>query len=270
MAFKQKCIINSFELWTQLENKSVIHILTVVILYPQNKVSTGVADGFHCNARVFFNGCLGKQLPYRTGGYNSKPSIRAKRGLLTVWASKVVDSCMLNALEWHRWFKAYYMMKWYLRPCPPVWYMPLCPWLWSSFDRTSLECQASSLLPCMKLGIRLKLYLWKIFIYLQDIDINIVSDFNRQQKDRKILKKYDYLYNILDNNYHGKGIYWLLSSQENCKIESQCNLLFEAPSCILSCSQISGKYFQNRAHHLHQWFRLFLSCDPLMFICETV
>lgn len=46
-----------------------IHILTVVILYPQNKVSAGVTDGFHCNAGVFFNWCLGKQLPYRTGGF---------------------------------------------------------------------------------------------------------------------------------------------------------------------------------------------------------
>lgn len=43
-------------------------MLTVVILYPQNKVSAGVADRFHWYARILLDWCLGEQLPCRTGG----------------------------------------------------------------------------------------------------------------------------------------------------------------------------------------------------------
>lgn len=47
---------------------SHFHMLTVVILYPQNKVSAGVADRFHWYARILLDWCLGEQLPCRTGG----------------------------------------------------------------------------------------------------------------------------------------------------------------------------------------------------------
>lgn len=45
-----------------------IHTLTVVILYAQHKVSAGVADRLHREARVLLHRCLRKQLPCRTGG----------------------------------------------------------------------------------------------------------------------------------------------------------------------------------------------------------
>lgn len=87
--------------------RSHFHILTIVVLYPENKVSAGVADGFHCYARILLNWCLGKQLPCRTGGkttgeINSKywtihllidlflKSIQYITGLLTVCAEKII------------------------------------------------------------------------------------------------------------------------------------------------------------------------------------
>lgn len=45
-----------------------IHTLTAAILYPQDKVSAGIADRFHRDARVLLHRCLCKQLPCRTGG----------------------------------------------------------------------------------------------------------------------------------------------------------------------------------------------------------
>ncbi|PWA33412.1 hypothetical protein CCH79_00014176 [Gambusia affinis] len=46
-----------------------ISILTAVILYPQNKISAGITDGFHSNAGVLLHRCLGKQFPCSTTGH---------------------------------------------------------------------------------------------------------------------------------------------------------------------------------------------------------
>lgn len=48
-----------------------IHTLTVVILYPQHKVSAGIADRFHGNAGILLHRSLCKQLPCRTGGHTA-------------------------------------------------------------------------------------------------------------------------------------------------------------------------------------------------------
>lgn len=46
-----------------------VHTLTTVILYPQNKISTGVADRFHCYTGILLHRRLGKKLPCRTRGH---------------------------------------------------------------------------------------------------------------------------------------------------------------------------------------------------------
>lgn len=68
----------TMQCWLLIYNKQFgvveanIHILTVVVLYPQNKISTGITNCFHCNAWVLLNRGLGKQLPYRSGGVNDR------------------------------------------------------------------------------------------------------------------------------------------------------------------------------------------------------
>lgn len=42
------------------------HVLTTVVLYPQDEISAGVADRFHGDTRVLFDWRLGEQLPCRS------------------------------------------------------------------------------------------------------------------------------------------------------------------------------------------------------------
>lgn len=47
-------------------------VLTVVVLYPQNKIAAGVADGFHSHTGILLNWCLGKKLPCKTTGQSKR------------------------------------------------------------------------------------------------------------------------------------------------------------------------------------------------------
>lgn len=47
------------------------HTHTIVILYSQDKVATGVAYGFNCDAGILCDRGLSEQLPCRMGGENN-------------------------------------------------------------------------------------------------------------------------------------------------------------------------------------------------------
>lgn len=65
---RQETTLRRLKFFKSTMLKQGFSVLTVVILYPQDEVSAGVADRFQCNTGILLHWCLGKQLPCSARG----------------------------------------------------------------------------------------------------------------------------------------------------------------------------------------------------------